>query len=266
MHAMDDAADAVTERIWARDFRTIVRGKIEELRAKPGRLSLFDLANITMMKEVLRSLGKARRVWKAAFPEAEQLDDETAIKLGKDLAEAVDWYIGAKSRRPVREHERFRSVENTVGKCLSLLKDKKTISRIEEFFVFDFVWLANMSQGLAAFRKAAARAQKHRGGAAELCKAFHSPEQLFINRLGKAYSEHSKRLPRRSLVDDKENPSNVQRTIGGPFVRFVKEAARQFDIPPPSGETIRLFVEEENRRRGAATANRAGEPDKPPHG
>jgi hypothetical protein len=107
-------------------------------------------------------------------------------------------------------------------------------------------WLPLLSpdfhRGLATLIAAADEAARHRGGPKNLRDAFGSSKSLFIRMVGEAYSEATGRDPGVSR-------NNKSDDICGPFVRFVQEAARQYDVPEPDGETIRKALTRKRRRK-----------------
>jgi hypothetical protein len=183
---------------------------------------------------------KAHLVWAAAFPRGKALDDQTAAKLGAALEQAAEWYGIAKSRRPSRENRHFQKITNDTSKLLQSL-DTETINRLGNFVSSSVhpSWVAELVAGLNILRDAALEAQSHKGGGEVLSKKFGSPQGIFIELLREIYFEFSRKRPGRSLGTSKRP--------GGPFPRFVIEAARQFGIPIPSAHTISKRLQKRHR-------------------
>lgn len=187
---------------------------------------------------------KARLVWKAAFPKAPRIADETAFHLGKKLARAVEWYRIAETNRPPRERERLENIERIAKKLARLLAESSgTRDRLEEFWPMYFGRRIDLQQarlGIASIRKTARRARivetptetvRRKGGGAALRTMFGSPQRLFILRVAAAYEEATGKKAKVSR--------NTLGELGGPFVRFTKEAATRFGLEKPSAETIK---------------------------
>ena len=157
----------------------------------------------------------------------------------------------ADSTLPLRERERLKRIELAAIKLACLLaKYPATLDRIEQYWP-DFCSAASdppdlqlTRRGLVALWEASGHAQMHRGGAAELRDLFDSPERLFIRLLGKIYFERTGRNPNVGHSNYPASSEGPGHSFGGPFVRFVREASRQFckGVPVPSPETIRTAI------------------------
>lgn len=161
---------------------------------------------------------KARLVWQAAFPREGSLSEEAAAGLGLELARAADWFDVASAKRPTRERKKLKSIERAAVKLLKLTDEnssRETIARIEQFCTLPLGWRHDLRAILESICTGAGEAQRHNGGAEELCKAFGSPHGLFVARLGKIYSKFTGRRPGRCVNSDGEP--------GGPFLRFTRE-------------------------------------------
>ncbi|SFK79208.1 hypothetical protein [Methylocapsa palsarum] len=182
----------------------------------------------------------ARVVWAVArIPNCVSLEDKGAAILGKALKRAAYWRSVAASTTPRRQRDRLKQIEGHASHLARLLaEDCATRDDIVYCWPHFPIKSAPPSlgctrRGLAAIRKAAGRAQKLSGGSA-FRDQFGSADRLFIQRVAKIYFEKSGRQPRISRIND-------QKDIGGPFVRFVQEASRQFcmGMTVPSAEAIK---------------------------
>jgi hypothetical protein len=178
---------------------------------------------------------KARHVWEeAAVPKCGPLDDKAAETLGKKLDWAACLRGVADSTLPLRERERLKRIELAAIKLACLLaKYPATLDRIEQYWpdfsaASDPPDLQLTRRGLVALWEASGHAQMHRGGAAELRDLFDSPERLFIELLGKIYFECTGRNPNVGHSNYPASSEGPGHSFGGPFVRFVREASRQF--------------------------------------
>ena len=191
--------------------------------------------------------------------------DEASIQtLGEKLARAAEWYRIADAPSPPRERKRLEAIEKAAEKLSNLLASpvprckedrlecRKRLDRLEhDWRNFGGVSLQQTQIGLASLRKTVEFAlkyklkdgstrQRQRGGAI-LRTAFGSSDRLFISRLAKPYETATGRVATVSF-----NSSTGK--LGGPFVRFVQESARQFGVPPPSAETIKEFTIRRKKR------------------
>jgi hypothetical protein len=184
---------------------------------------------------------KAHSIWAtAAIPDAKSLDDSEAGNLGRKLRWAADWYRAACA--PSRlEKERLKKIERAAKKLDRLLAESpETREKLDGF------WLGGGSSGedlrratvgVSLIRRAARLAQKRKRTDTFLRSKFTSPQGFFIRRVATAYEAAAGREARRSC-SPKGGP------FYGPFVRFLQATAREFGVPCPSDDTIKVVLAE----------------------
>jgi hypothetical protein len=193
----------------------------------------------------LSDANKARLVWDATWlGKREPLGDEAAAALGDDLKWAVGLRADTDSLLPRDTHALIQQIENTACK-LSRLLASDTDAAFHALHMIRQCWqppsilspLGGIKDGLVALCEAAGEAKNHRGGAAELRREFGSEEGAFIRIAAIAYAKFAGKKAGVSLEVDR-------RTLGGPFVRFVQEASKQFCewMTVPSSETIKKVL------------------------
>lgn len=185
---------------------------------------------------------KAHSIWAAAaIPDAKSLDDSEAGNLGSKLRWAADWYRAA--RAPSRlEKEQLEKIERAAKKLDRLLAESP-----EAREKLDGFWLGGGSSGedlrratvgVYLIRRAARLAQKRKRIDPFLRSKFTSPQGLFIRRVADAYEAAAADREAGRSVSPKGGP------IYGPFVRFLQATAREFGVPCPSDDTIKVVLAE----------------------
>jgi hypothetical protein len=200
------------------------------------------------MDDQLTDAEKARLVWEVAcIPGAEPLDDRAAA-LGDDLSWAAQFRAIADSPLPPRERKRLKSIELTAGKLEHLLDECHATRDWIERCSVDLspdgsrIETQGLRRELAALRDTAKFLQGCKGAPRFLVEKAGSAERLFVREAARIYVEYTKRKAAISRSKD-------QKTLIGPFVRFVQEASQQFceGAPPPSPETIKKALAEPRR-------------------
>jgi len=185
---------------------------------------------------------KAQSIWAKAFPKAKALDDSEAANLGRKLRWAADdWYHAACAPSPL-EKKRLGKIERAAEKLSRLLAESpETREKLDGF------WLGGGSSGedlrratvgVSLIRRAARLAQKRKRIDTFLRSKFTSPERLFIRRVATAYEAAAAGREARRSCSPKGGP------LYGPFVRFLQATAREFGVPCPSDDTIKVVLAE----------------------
>lgn len=198
-------------------------------------------------KTELINAKKARLVWAAAkIKKCGPLGIVDAGNLGRDLEWAAQWRALAEAPMSRREKERLSQINSVAAKLVSLLASDRNDNKNIERYWPDFSSPHDTRLGLIAIRKMVRKAQKqpkiaekirNEGGSVEH-PYYGSPMTLFIVELSRIYKNFTKLIP---AADHRKKPKHH---FGGPFVRFVQEASRQFceNASVPSDETIKLAI------------------------
>ncbi len=196
---------------------------------------------------------KARLVWEATLPKAEQLDDETAALLGNKLGWIATWFAtdcAVKSqKRKTDEAAHLEEILRQTRALAELLRrNDSALNRLERFYPNPFQrdgppTLFEMATGHAAIEKAATEALAERRKVNPIIsrKGISSLDR-YIFALVKVYEEYTHRPVGASATGSERK---------GPFVRFVEEASRQFGAQRPSVGTIAAAL----RKRSNAGAS-----------
>ncbi len=198
---------------------------------------------------------KARLVWKAArIPNVGPLGYKAA-QLGNELGWAETWFAtdrvvtSPKQKHKTDEAAHLEEILRHTRALRGLMEaDNRAVLRLERFYPNPFQCggppnFSEMVRGLAAIEQAAMEALAERRKVNPIgSKPGISPLDRYVFALAKAYEEYSRRPARVSTIGGKK---------GGPFVRFVEEASRQFGAQCPSAETIAAAL----RKRSTAEAD-----------
>ena len=211
------------------------------LKGKPVDLSRAEKAHEAL-------LVKARRAWNATWlGKRDPLDNKTAEALGRGLDLAASFRETAGSGLSPKTRDLIEQIEGTASKLEDLLAYSAVAYKTAAFRTIEqCLPLSSTLDGarfvLAELCEAAGKAKtRHRHDS--LHAILGSPECAFILAAKKVYENYA---------DGKEAgvaTFPVHCTLGGPFVRFVQEASRQFceGVAIPSSDTIKKTLAEERR-------------------
>jgi hypothetical protein len=200
---------------------------------------------------------RAQLALRAAFPNR----DYAAVDLealGKKLNRAADWRAIAAMKRPAGERGLLRKIRGAAKKLADLLSENdETNARIEHDWPQEMEegaerpgWSEWLQQRHLHFHDAVRAVRmieeatmaalgpedSRQRGPAVLEDVFGSPMKLMVRLMASAYADSTGERPSISRAADS--------TIGGPFVRFVQEAAKQFGTEAPSAETVRAALDD----------------------
>lgn len=211
--------------------------------------------------------GKAKIIWNHTFLCKRSLTQDQADSMGHKLGWIVTNFKTdvalVHGNGDIKVLSGLEDTQRLISALLTSLSDKKIINEISHFYWSDYSLaslsgetnvptLSELTRGLKGLKIAigsrnsepdSALAKVNRKHERHAPSGSSSMDRLIYN-LADVYENETGRSAGVSI------PS-AQSEIGGPFVRFVRETAAQFEFDNPSGSTIKSAI---SKRRG----------DKPP--